>query len=88
MVHDLSSARENLSSGSANIKGADQPAHPRILISAFVIRFLENIISSLATIHNTKQGATHNWSNNKQEEVADNIYIYMYTIFSYFSEQK
>ena len=30
--------------GFANNKGADQPAHPRSLISDFVIRFLENII--------------------------------------------
>ena len=29
--------------------GADQPAHPRSLISAFVIRFLESIICKLAT---------------------------------------
>ena len=28
---------------------ADQPAHPRSLISAFVIRFLERIISRLAS---------------------------------------
>ena len=28
----------------ANNKGADQPAHPRSLISAFVVRFLDNII--------------------------------------------
>ena len=35
--------------GVANNKGADQPAHPRRLISAFVIRFLESIISKLAT---------------------------------------
>ena len=33
----------------ANNKGADQPAHPRRLISAFVIRFLESTISKLAT---------------------------------------
>ena len=32
-----------------NNTGADQPAHPRSLISAFVIRFLESIISKLAT---------------------------------------
>ena len=31
--------------GFANNTGADQPAHPRSLISAFVIRFLESIIS-------------------------------------------
>ena len=32
----------------ANNKGADQPAHPRRLISNFVIRFWESIISKLA----------------------------------------
>ena len=31
--------------GFANNKGADQPAHPRRLISAFVILVLESIIS-------------------------------------------
>ena len=41
--------RENLSSGFANNIGADQPAHPRSLISAFVIRFLESTIFNLAT---------------------------------------
>ena len=35
--------------GFANNKGADQPAHPRSLISAFVIRLLESIISKHAT---------------------------------------
>ena len=34
----------------ANNKGADQPAHPRSLISAFVFRFLESIPLKLATI--------------------------------------
>ena len=43
------STRENLSSGSANNKGADQPAHPRRLLSTFVIRCLESIISKLAS---------------------------------------
>ena len=33
----------------ANNKGADQPAHPRSLISAFVIRVSERTISKLAT---------------------------------------
>ena len=41
--------RENLSSGVANNTGADQPAHPRRLISAFVISFLESIIRKLGT---------------------------------------
>ena len=35
--------------GFANIKGADQPAHPRRLIRAFVIRVLKSIISKHAT---------------------------------------
>ena len=33
----------------ANNKGANQPVHPRSLISAFVIRLLESIIYRLAT---------------------------------------
>ena len=35
--------------GFANNTGADQPAHPRSLISAIVVRLLESIISRLAT---------------------------------------
>ena len=40
----------------ANSKGADQPAHPRSLISAFVVRCLGNIISlySIAEISRLK----------------------------------
>ena len=34
----------------ANNKGADQPAHPRNLISAFVVRCLDSIIISLDSI--------------------------------------
>ena len=34
--------------GFANNTGADQPAHLRSLISAFVIRFLESFICKLA----------------------------------------
>ena len=33
----------------ANNTGADQPAHPRCLISAFVVRLSKSIISRLAT---------------------------------------
>ena len=32
-----------------NNKGADKPGHPPSLISAFVVRLLESIISNLAT---------------------------------------
>ena len=35
--------------GFVNNKGTDQPVHPRSLISTFVIRLLDNIISKLAT---------------------------------------
>ena len=35
--------------GLANNTGADQPAHPRSLVSAFVIRVLYSTISMLAT---------------------------------------
>ena len=42
------STRENLSSGVANNTGADQPAHWRSLISAFVIHFLKSIMCKLA----------------------------------------
>ena len=38
-IHIWASMRENLSSGFMNSTGADQPAHPRSLISTFVIRF-------------------------------------------------
>ena len=34
--------------GLPNNTGADQPVHPRSLISAFVIRFMESIICKLA----------------------------------------
>ena len=47
-IHIWVSARENLSSRFANNKGADQPAHPRTLDSAYGILFLERIVSKLA----------------------------------------
>ena len=43
------STPENLSSGIANNKGADQPANLHSLISAFVICLLKSIISILAS---------------------------------------
>ena len=44
----LALSGENLSSWFANTIDADQPAHPRGLISAFVIHLLESIISKVA----------------------------------------
>ena len=41
--------RKNLSSGLWDNKGADQPSHPRRLISTFFIHLSERIISRLAT---------------------------------------
>ena len=45
----MASTRENLSSGFANNKGADQPVHPHSLLGSFVIRLLERIIASLCS---------------------------------------
>ena len=42
-----------LSSGRVNNKGADQPAHPRSLISTFVFRFFLSIISRLSIAKET-----------------------------------
>ena len=42
-----------LSSGLVNNKGADQPAHPHSLISAFVFRLFESIISRLSIAKET-----------------------------------
>ena len=42
-----------LSSGLVNNKGADQPAHPHSLISAFVFRSFESIISKLSVAKET-----------------------------------
>ena len=41
--------RKKLSLGFAKNKGADQHAHPRSLVSDFIIRFLESIISKRIT---------------------------------------
>ena len=41
--------QKNCLRGFAYNTGADQPARPRSLISAFVIHFLESIICKLAT---------------------------------------
>ena len=40
---------ENLSIPYANNEGADQPAHPRSLISTFIVRCLDSIISLVST---------------------------------------
>ena len=42
--------RENLTLLHSNNKGADQPVHPRSLISTFVIQYLGRIVSILTTI--------------------------------------
>ena len=49
MITKWASTRENMSSKFANNKDTDQPAHPHRLITAFVIRYLESIISEFAT---------------------------------------
>ena len=47
MIFKLALVRENLPSVFAHNNDADQPAHPRRLISAFVIHLLKNSISKL-----------------------------------------
>ena len=42
--HISAASLENLFMPYANTKGTDQPAHPRSLISAFVVRCLNSII--------------------------------------------
>ena len=42
-----------LSSGLVNNKGADQPVHPRSLISAFVFRSVESSINRLSVAKET-----------------------------------
>ena len=41
----MSRAMRKLVMSYANNKGADQPAHPRSLISAFVVCFLDSVMS-------------------------------------------
>ena len=48
-LHIGRNARNPVFGGFANNTGADKPAHPRSLISAFVIRFSESIICKLAS---------------------------------------
>ena len=46
--------RENLTSLYAYNKGTDQPVHAQSLMSAFVYRFLQSMISITCFIHNYK----------------------------------
>ena len=49
MVHETESCHEkSCLMPYANNKGADQPAHLCILISAFVVRYIDSIIPILA----------------------------------------
>ena len=50
MCHIWATSWENLFMPYANNKGADQPVHPRSLISAFVVRCLDSIIPLLAKL--------------------------------------
>ena len=43
LQHHMDLSAKNLTLVHANIEGADQPARPRTLISAFVIRYLKGI---------------------------------------------
>ena len=47
------SIQENLSSKLANNEGMEQPAHSHSVVSAFLIRLSESILSKLATRENS-----------------------------------
>ena len=75
----------------ANNKGADQPAHPRSLISVFLVRCLDTIISLvsiseisslyLATV--AKQaGFSLPWSQTLKTGFLVTRLIYMYMVYS------
>ena len=55
-IQILASSRENLFMPYVNNNGADQPAHPRSLISTFIVRCLDSIIppvsiSKISSLH-------------------------------------
>ena len=53
---------ENLLLPYANNKGADQPAHPRSLISTFVVRCLDSIIPLLAISKHSRLASFWSWA--------------------------
>ena len=72
----------------ANIKGADQPAHPRSLIRAFIVRCLDSILSldSIAEISRlylasvaAQAGLCLAWSESLEDTFSrDEAHIYIY----------
>ena len=59
-----------------NNTGSDQPAHPRSLISAFVIRFLENIICKLATGEISTFCSWGDWFCHDEAHILDDVRHY------------
>ena len=55
--------------GEANNKGADQPAHPRRLIRAFVNRLLERIIAQFATSESLFVRNPENWFSREEAQM-------------------
>ena len=53
IVYIRASVQENLSLGVANNRGANQPAHTRSLISTFVVRLTERLMSRHSTSENS-----------------------------------
>ena len=54
----------------ANHKGADQPAHPRSLISIFVIRCLDSIMPVAE-----QTGLSHTWSKISEDTFSRDVAI-------------
>ena len=60
-----------------NNKGADQPAHPRSLISVFVVRCLDNIIPLIFCIRNFKPLASLcSWAGRFESYLVANVFLW------------
>ena len=79
----------------ANNKGADQHAHPRSLISTFVVRCLDSMTWTLA-ISNVSRfylasvaaqaGLNVTWSQTLEDTFSHDVAQMIFKIYSYFSE--
>ena len=71
-AHIWATSWENLILPCANNKGADQPAHPRSLISTFVVRFLDSVIHVLATSEISRLACFCRWAGQFESYLVEN----------------
>ena len=77
-----------LSSGLVNNKGADQPAHPHSLISAFAFRSFESIISRPSVIKETGLSLALSKKKRRQVYFALRLFIILGPCFYSYSQQR